>query len=117
MIEIQVGPQEWVAFPAERLPQILDDEIKKVLKEWHEACHRVTADDIKKWIPLVYPKTNILDPIQYPGISKFDRTKWIQDGSPYLDKSGWIALCEVIARKDSTNLQCVLDLAETMNNL
>jgi hypothetical protein len=116
IVEILIdGKNEWVAFPAERLPEQLDDEIKKVLYQWHNACTRITAEDIMKCIPLVFPKLGGLDPIKYPGISKFDRETWMKEQSPILSKSGWIALCEVIARKDLTNLQCIFDLAQSMS--
>ena len=111
------GKQEWIEFPAERLPKELDDEIKKVLYHWHNASKRITAEEIMDCVPLVFPKIGGLDPIKYPGISKFDREDWFKAGKPYLSQSGWIALCQIIARKDLINLQCVFDLADEMSRL
>ena len=102
---------KWVCFLAERLPEQLDDEIKKVQEAWHRAQGQVTAEEIMAGVPLMYPVTNVINGTEYPGVSKFDFAQWEKDGQPVLSHAGWCALCKVIADKDPLNLQLIFDVA------
>ena len=102
---------EWVCFLAERLPDQLDDEIKKVQENWHRAQGQITVEEIKASIPLVFPSTNVINGKVYPGVSKFDFAKWEKDGQPVLSKAGWCALCQTIAKKDPLNLGVIFKVA------
>ena len=50
------------------------------------------------------------------GVSKWNFKKWEEDGKPYLDRSGWCALCMVIAEKDLVNLEQLFKLAENLKS-
>ena len=113
-IEDDDGTKARVSFLAERLPVELEDVIKKVHKAFHEAQQRLTAADIKKAIPLVYPKTNAVDPTNLPGVSRWDFAQWEADGRPYLDTAGWCALCRMIANKDLRYLRFLYARAMTV---
>ena len=115
VVEIRVEGV-WHALLAERLPEELDDEIKKVLFEFHKAMERVTPDDIMKAIPTTFPKTNLCQRSRIPGISRFDFNKWEQDGKPTLLKVGWIALANMIANKDERNLQNVISMCALLDH-
>ena len=107
MIEIQSDNGDWYALLAARLPQELDDEIKKCWHQWHRACSRLTAQDIMKAIPMAYPKTG---QTIVPGVSKFDFAEWREHGSPTLTHAGWIALCHLIASKEPLNFERIISV-------
>ena len=96
---------------AERLPEQLDDEIKKVLYAWQVACGRITPEDIRNCIPITVPTLNAIPGVV--GISRFDFKAWGQLGQPTLSKAGWIALCSLISSKDPVNLGPILTLCES----
>jgi len=99
---------QWYSFVASRLPEELDDEIKKVLLTWHQACGRLTADEILNHIPEAFPKTGLSTDV--PGVGKFDLVEWRAKGEPTLTQGGWIALCAVIASKEPMNLAHIISL-------
>ena len=111
MIEIQADNGDWYALLAARLPQELDDDIKKCWHQWHRACSRLTAQDITKAIPMAYPKTG---QTIVPGVSKFDFAEWREHGSPTLTHSGWIALCHLIASKEPVHLKHIISVCEQL---
>ena len=104
-----------VAFLAERLPEQLDDEIKKLLHEWHVAEGRVTPEDIMSCIPEVLPKVNLIKESKIPGIARFDFKKCKESGCPTLLTAGWIALCRCIAEKDEINLSRIITLCDKLS--
>ena len=107
VVEIQADNGDWYALLADRPPQELDDEIKRVHHQWHLACSRLTAQDIMKAIPMAYPKTG---QTIVPGVSKFDFAEWREHGSPTLTHSGWIALCHLIASKEPLNFERIISV-------
>ncbi len=102
---------EWVCFLAERLPQLLDDEIKKQLEKWHEQLGHVTAEEMQAAIPIVYPKTNAFS-ADIPGVSRFPFEQWRKDGRFVLGRAGWCALCQIVAAKDPANLGVIFEVAD-----
>ena len=104
----------WFAILAERCPPQLDDEIKKVHYEWHKACGRTTAEDIRKAIPNVLPKTNLSRKSKIPGIAFFDFAKWEEEGMPTLLTSGWIALAKAIALKADIDMTAIITLCNDL---
>jgi hypothetical protein len=111
IIELKMPDGSWQAIVAESLPQQLVDEIKKVLFEWHDASGRVTADEILKAVPTMFPQTHATG---VPGVSKLDVQDWINKGEPTLTQSGWVALCEVIARENVKDLGIISKLCHKM---
>ena len=113
VVELKVDGQ-WHAILAERLPEQLDDEIKKLQFAFHQACGRVTADDILKAVPLTFPKCHVVDE-SLPVLARFDFEKWERLGKPTLTTAGWIALCRTIALKDAPGLHHIISLCDTMS--
>ena len=111
IIELRMSDGTRQAIRAERLPQQLDDEIKEVIFEWHEAAGRITAEEILEAVPTTFPTTY---PTNVPGVSKFDVQDWINKGKPTLTASGWVALCELIAQKNVKDLGFILELCHRM---
>ena len=102
------------AIRAERLPDELDDEIKKVQMAWHEACGRTTAQQIRAAIPMCLPKANLCTPAEskVPGIARFDIKQWKAEGSPTLLAGGWAALCKVIAENGKVDMSKIITLCD-----
>ena len=84
------------AILAERLPDQLDDEIKRMQYAFHKACGRVTAEQIMAAVPLVLPKVNLCKGCPIPGIARFDFVQWKKEREPTILHAGWIALIKVI---------------------
>ena len=113
--------ERWIMFMADRLPQELDDEIKKVqstgdhfIKAWQE----LSDEDILESIRKVYPREQMqIDPVRLPGVARFPVDEWKRDGQPCLDKAGWGALCMKIATNDLKNLQGIFDLGKTYTEI
>ena len=104
------GKPKWECLLADRLPENLDDEIKKHLHEWHQASQKITPEEILEAIPLTIPKLNEIE--DNPGIARFDINLWKKLGQPTLTASGWMALCKIIAKKDPVNLQAIITLCD-----
>eukprot|EP00975_Prorocentrum_lima_P002337 509940-Prorocentrum_lima.AAC.1 len=49
----------WRAFMAERLPQMLDDEIKKCHEAFYDAARSLEPGALKDLIPITLPMTNL----------------------------------------------------------
>ena len=114
VVELRVG-NAIHAILAERLPEELDDEIKKVQYEWHRACGRTTAEQIAEAIPCCLPKSNLCTHSRVPGIARFNFKQWKTDGCPTLLKAGWIALCKLIATNAEVNLSRIISLCDDMS--
>ncbi len=112
VLEIRDEFGNWRAILADRLPEQLDDEIKKVLHAWHEAAGRVTPEDIMMFMPLSYPRCSAYR-TGVPGVSRFDIEKWQAEGSPTLSFAGWVALCQLISCKDPVNLGHIITLCKS----
>ena len=117
VVELRVG-NAIHAILAERLPEELDDEIKKVQYEWHRACGRTTAEQIAEAIPCCLPKSNLCTHSRVPGIARFNFKQWKTDGCPTLLKAGWIALCKLIATNADVQTDCfqrIITLCDQMS--
>ena len=102
------------AIRAERMPDELDDEIKKVQMAFHEACGRTTAEQIRKAIPNSLPNCNLLDPAEckVPGIARFNIKRWKDEGCPTILVAGWAALCKVIAKNSTIDMSDLITLCD-----
>ena len=87
VVEIKLSDNTWEAFFAERLPQILDDEIKKEHALFYNAGEKLTAEELKDSIPVTFPMTHLFD--EFPGIAKYPLEQWERDGHIALDMKGW----------------------------
>ena len=113
IVEIKVA-DVWFAILAERCPPELDNEIKKVKYEWHVACGRTTAEDIKKAIPTALPKANLSKKSRIPGVAFFDFEQWEKEQCPTLLRSGWIALAKCIALKADIDMSGIITLCSDL---
>ena len=93
---------EWVAFMAARMPQIIDDEVKKNQAAFYRAQSKLSPEVIMQTLPKVYPKVYVLE--NCPLVSKFPVDQWVADGGPILSAAGWCTLALSIARNDMANL-------------
>ena len=114
VVELNVGG-DTMAFLAERMPEQLDDEIKKLLHDWHIAQGRVTPEDIMNCIPEALPSVNLIKESKIPGVARFDFKTWKATGCPTLLRAGWIALCRCIAMKDEINLSRIITLCDELS--
>ena len=99
---------------AARLPIKLENEIMEVGEHFLKAVRCLTAKDIMRTIPLVYPSTDAINAINRHGISQWGLKSGKRDGSLFLDKSGWCALTMIIAQKDIANLGDLCRMAKPM---
>ncbi len=51
---------QWLCFLCDLIPEIIDDEIKKVQADWLGASQRLTPEELFELIPVTYPKLNQL---------------------------------------------------------
>ena len=109
VIELRMGNGTWACILAERLPENLDDEIKKVMYHWHVAEQRLTPEDIMNAIPKTLPMINKTNT---SGVSRFPIADWMKLGEPTLTKGGWVALCRLIASKDEVNLAHLITMCD-----
>jgi hypothetical protein len=104
--EFRTETGEWKAFLCALMPEIVDDEIKKVQVSWTRAIESMTSDEIFDVVPITYPVCHSVshNGTKVHGVSRFPVAKWIADGSPVMDTSGWLKLAMRVASKDIANL-------------
>eukprot|EP00975_Prorocentrum_lima_P053501 11224133-Prorocentrum_lima.AAC.1 len=51
----------WEACMAERFPEQLDDEIKKVHKQYHLAAQHLEPEELQDTLPMIRPRTHLLE--------------------------------------------------------
>ena len=109
LLEIETS-HGWVNIIADRLPEQLDDEIKKVQYEFCKCCNKVTAEDILASVPIAFPRLNVLSHVV--GVAQFPLDDWKAAGQPTLTEAGWMALVQVIAKKNP-NLKQLIELTRS----
>ena len=100
----------WTAFAAERMPQELDDEIKKIHAEFFKASTFLKLEDLQDIIPITFPMTHIVEGADFVGSAKYPMDQWIASGEPKITSAGWAKLCINIATKGTTNLNGILTM-------
>ena len=98
-----------------RPPPQLWDAIYKERELFHEAAGLVTPEEIKAAIPITFPKTHVLDPDLFPGVSRFPVDEWESAGEPVMTQAMWIAFCMLIAEKD-TRLEDIFALGQQLQS-
>ena len=116
-LEDENGILQPYCFIAARLPQQLDDEIKKKQAEWVRAQWQLSDKEIIGYLPKVYPCDKYLVNRELmPAIGRFPVDEWIADKKPILDTAGWLALAIKIASNDMKNLAGIFDLGRSLES-
>eukprot|EP00975_Prorocentrum_lima_P043503 9133141-Prorocentrum_lima.AAC.1 len=58
---MQMKDGKWEAFMAERFPESLDDEIKKVHEAFYLSARRLEPEQLKDVLPVPLPMTHIYE--------------------------------------------------------
>ena len=102
------------AFVADRIPPILDDEIKKNHAAFYNAAAKLTAADLLDDLPMSFPVTHTLPGI--PCVARFPVDKWDRAGNPKITGVKWCKIAQKVAEGDLTNLQGLFDLATDLES-
>ena len=108
--EIKCPDGQWTAFSADRLPQQLDDEIKKAQAAFYLAGRKLNAEELKDIIPVSFPMTNRCK--GFPFIAYYPREEWDEQGLPRFSAKSWCKLAMMTTEKDMTNLHQCFEVAE-----
>ncbi len=104
--EIRLGDGRWEAFPADRMPRELDDEIKKVHADFFEAAKFLDPAELNDVLPVSLPMTYVLND-ELVGIAKYPIDRWEAQGQPRIATKGWVLLAMMIAKKNLSKLASV----------
>ena len=108
---MQLPNGEYEQFVAERMPQQLDDEIKKVKMEFHRAAGKMTPKEVQDLIPITFPVTHTMQ--EFPFISEYPIDKWEKAGKPCFSKRSWYKLVMLICQNDMDSLRDLLVSSKT----
>ena len=111
---------EFQAFMSERLPEALDDAIKKRNYEcFTKACDALSPQEIYDALPMCFPMTHTITVGGKPfrGVARYPLAAWEAQGAPVMTRASWAKFCMKIAEKDLTNLEHVFKVAEVMSVL
>ena len=114
VMELKIGG-EYKAFMSERLPEALDDAIKKKnYNAFNKACKAMTPQEIYDSLPMCFPMTHVIQVNGKPfrGVARYPLAEWEREGMPVMTKLCWAKFCMKIAEKDFTNLEHVFRVAE-----
>jgi len=106
---------EYKAFMSERLPEALDDAIKKQnYHAFNNACKALTPQEIYDSLPMCFPMTHVIEVNGKPfrGVARYPLAEWERKGMPVMTKVCWAKFCMKVAEKDFTNLEHVFRAAE-----
>ena len=105
---------EWKAFLAARVPEQLDDEIKKVRAQFFQAMEKLEPQDVQDLIPMFMPKTHVIPGVATAGIARYPVDQWIREGQLMISEKGWAKLCIRIAQNDISNLALIFEKANEL---
>jgi len=114
VMELKIGG-EYKAFMSERLPEALDDAIKKKnYNAFNRACQSMSPQEIYDSLPMCFPMTHVIKVNGKPfrGVARYPLAEWERSGMPVMTKVCWAKFCMKIAEKDFTNLEHVFRVAE-----
>ena len=112
VVELQMADDSVEAFASDRLPTILDDEIKRKKAEFYEAARKLEADELLDIIPVTFPMTHLLKGC--PVVARYPVDEWEAQGCPYFSQRSWCSLCMKVAQKDETNLAGIMENAKKL---
>ena len=100
----------WMSFMTERIPEVIDDEIKKHHASFLLAAELLSPADLFEVLPMCFPMTHPV-PV-FPFIAKYPVDHWESEGAPYFDEDSWIKFSKVVASRDLENLGSLFKLCE-----
>ena len=113
VVEIKQENGEWTSFVAERLPEELDDEIKRVHAHFYMAQQDLTPEELKEILPISFPMTHNIK--GFPGVARYPVDEWEAAGAPYFSVKSWCKMAMRIASNDLTNLGKVFETAQKIS--
>eukprot|EP00975_Prorocentrum_lima_P036144 7604358-Prorocentrum_lima.AAC.1 len=85
---MQLDDGTWKAFMAERLPQLLDDEIKRSHEAFYNSARNLEPGALKDLLPMAFPMTNpLVDEagVEHLGIARYPIDEWKAHGAPVME--------------------------------
>ena len=113
VVEVQLADKSWTSFMSERLPQELDDEIKKHYAAFYKAAEGLTPEDLQEAIPMGFPMTHLLD--EFPCLARYPIDEWEKSGAPMMTVKSWCKLCMRVARNNLSSLESIFELAQKIH--
>ena len=112
--EVKCPDGVWAAFSADRLPQQLDDEIKKAQAAFYMAGRKLNETELLDIIPVSFPMTNHLKGL--PLIASYPVDEWEEQQLPRFTTKSWCKLAMMTAEKDMTNLHQCFEVAKKISD-
>jgi hypothetical protein len=115
VVEFKTSGDEWKAFRADIIPEIVDAAVKKHQVAFNKAAKCLKPEEVYDLIPRTYPKAN---PValagfdEFPGLGKFDYKVWEQENQSVLDTVGWLKLVLLVANNNLVDLEEVFSTAD-----
>ena len=108
------------AFMSERLPEALDDAIKKKnYDKFKEVCNNLTPQEIYESLPTCFPMTHniMVNGKPFRGVARYPLATSQAEGKPVMTRKHWAKFCMKIAQRNFTNLEHLFRVAETLSVL
>ena len=112
--EVLCADGVWAAFSADRMPQQLDDEIKKAHAAFYMAGRKLNETELLNIIPVTFPMTNLLPGFKF--IASYPVDEWEEQQLPCFTVISWCKLAMLIAEKDMANLQQCFEVAKKISD-
>ena len=119
VVELKIDG-EYKAFMSERLPEALDDAIKKKNYDaFQRVCSSLTPQEIYDSLPRCFPMTHniIVNGRKFRGVARYPLAAWEAQGKPVMTRGAWAKFCMKIAKRDFTNLEHLFRVAEMLSVL
>ena len=106
------------AFVSERMPEALDDAIKKRnYDKFCQVCDNLTPKELYDSLPMCFPMTHTIEVKGRPfrGVARYPLLAWEAEGAPVMTRKHWAKFCMKVASKDFTNLEHLFRVAEAID--
>ena len=110
VVEMKLDDGTWMAFMTERLPQVVDDEIKKHHAALFMASQLLTVEQLFDKLPICFPMTHPIP--EFPFVARYPVDLWNSENRPFMDEDSWLEFTKMIARNDLDHLASVFKVCE-----
>ena len=110
VVEVKT-PIGYMAFATDRLPPILDDEIKKVHADFYKAAQYLTPQELMDAHPMSFPATQSHTS---SCVARYPVDDWEASGCPKFSTMSWCKLAMKVAEKDYTSLSKLFEVADKL---